>query len=168
MLNDLSVFVDPWRKKRPFGFVGDPGGPRHADADAYLLYFMDDGTWGKESFAGRDGFWLRGGARAEVVLRAFDIAPMEKIVVRLIGGPRGDVVGVRLGPRSESVTVGPGQVHELVLPSSRGLRYYDTFLQVLRFRSQRGGPLLQGRSVGAFVEIRLVTGPPFVSGSPGG
>jgi len=165
MLNDLSVFVDPWRKKRPFGFVGDPGGPRHADPDAYFLYFMDDGTWGKETFTGKDGFWLRGGARAEVVVRAFDIAPVEKIVVRLVGGPRSDVVTVRLGRQSQRVAVGPGQVQELVLPSARGLRYYDTFLQVLRFQSRQGGPLPpQGRLVGAFVEIRLVTGPPLRSG----
>ena len=166
MLNDLSAFVDPWRKKRPFGFVGDPGGPRHADPDAYALYFMDDGTWGKETFAGREGFWLRGGERAEVVLRAFDIAPVETVVVRLVGGPIGDVVDVRLGLRSARASVGPGEVKELVLDSGRGVRYYDTFLQALRFRSRRGGPLLQGRSVGAFVEIRLVTGPPFASASP--
>jgi hypothetical protein len=167
MLNDLSAFVDPWRKKRPFGFVGDPGGPRHADPDAYTLYFMDDGTFGKESFAGREGFWLRGGERAEVVLRAFDIAPVEKVVVRLVGGPRGDVVDVRLGLRSAKATVEPGEVKELALASGRSLRYYDTFLQVLRFRSRRGGPLPQGRSVGAFVELRLVTGPSFASESPG-
>jgi hypothetical protein len=166
MLNDLSVFVDPWRKKRPFGFVGDPGGPRHADPDAYFLYFMDDGTWGRESFAGQEGFWLRGGKRAEIVLRAFDIAPVEKVVVRLVGGPRADVVSVGLGLHSERVEVGPGQVRELVFPSGRGLRYYDTFLQVLRFRSRQGGPLPpQGRLVGPFVEIRLVTGPPFEPGA---
>lgn len=164
MLNDLSAFVEPWRKKRPFGFVGDPGGPRHADADAYFLYFMDDGTWGKETFAGGDGFWLRGGERAEVVLRAFDIAPVEKVVVSLFGGPRADVVTVSLGRRSERAEVGPGQVRELMFPSGRGLRYYDTFLQVLRFRSRQGGPLPpQGRLVGPFVEIQLVTGPPSFS-----
>jgi hypothetical protein len=166
MLNDLSAFVEPWRKKRPFGFVGDPGGPRHADPDAYALYFMDDGTWGKETFAGREGFWLRGGERAEVVLRAFDIAPVEKVVARLVGGPMGDVVDFRLGLQSARAAVGPGEVKELVLDSGRGVRYYDTFLQVLRFRSRRGAPLLQGRSVGAFVEIRLVTGKAFTSGPP--
>ena len=161
MLNDLSAFIEPWRKKRPFGFVGDPGGPRHADADAYTLYFMDDGTFGKETFAGREGFWLRGGERAEVVLRAFDIAPVEKVVVRLLGGPRGDVVDVRLGGGSERATVDPGEVRELVLASGRGLRYYDTYLQTLVFHSRRGGPLPQGRLVGAFVDIQLLTGPPF-------
>jgi hypothetical protein len=166
MLNDLAAFIEPWRKKRPFGFVGDPGGPRHADADAYALYFMDDGTWGKEAFAGREGFWLRGGGRAEVVLRAFDIAPVEKVVVRLVGGPRGDAVEIRLGRQSPRATVGPGEVKEVVLASGRGLRYYDTYLQTLVFRSRRGGPLLQGRWVGAFVDIRLVTGPPFAPGSP--
>src|SRR5262249_34134461 len=34
MLNDLSVFTDPWREKQPYGFTGDPGGPRPGDADA--------------------------------------------------------------------------------------------------------------------------------------
>jgi hypothetical protein len=165
MLNDLSAFVEPWRKKRPFGFVGDPGGPRHADADAYFLYFMDDGTWGKEAYGGRTGFWLRGGSGAEVVLRAFDIAPVERIVVRLAGGPRGDVVSLRRGLHRERVTLGPGQVLERTLEPGKGLRYYDTFLYVLDFGSRRGGFLPDGRSVGAFVEIRLSTGPPFSSGS---
>jgi len=88
------------------------------------------------------------------------------VIARLVGGPRGDVVNVRLGLQSARAAVGPGEVKELVLASGRGLRYYDTYLQVLRFRSRHGAPLLQGRSVGAFVEIRLVTGPPFGSGVP--
>jgi hypothetical protein len=77
MLNDLSIFTEAWRKKRPFGFTGDA--TKHADADAYFLYFMDDGSWGKEEWGGRAGFWLRGSASAEVVVRAFDIAPLDKI-----------------------------------------------------------------------------------------
>ena len=90
MLNDLSVFTETWRKKRPFGFVGNP--ERGADPDAYFLYFLDDGTFGKEEWAGRAGFWLRGGASAEVVLRAFDLAPVERVVLRVAGGPLGDTV----------------------------------------------------------------------------
>ena len=53
MLNDLSVFTEPWRKKRPFGFTGDAS--RHADPDAYFLYFMDDGAWGREEWGGARG-----------------------------------------------------------------------------------------------------------------
>ena len=49
------------------------------------------------------------------------------------------------------------------LPVGRGLRYYDTYLHVLHFRSRRGSPLPDGRAVGAFVEIRLEMGEPFAS-----
>ncbi len=159
MLNDLSVFTEPWRKKRPFGFVGNPDQP--ADPDAYFLYFMDDGTFGKEEWAGRSGFWLRGGASAEVVLRAFDLAPVARVVLRVTGGPLGDTVTARLGWRSGRVTVGPGQAAEIELPAGRGVLYYDTYLHVLRLDSRRGAWLADGRAVGAFVDVRLVMGPRF-------
>ena len=158
MLNDLSVFTESWRKKKPFGFVGNA--QRHADVDAFNLYFLDDGTYGKEAFAGRDGFWLKAGERAEVVVRAFDLAPVREIVLRVNGGPMGDVVSVRRGWSSHRVSVGPGQSREVTLPVGRGLRYYDTYLHVLHLRSRRGAPLPDGRPVGAFVEIRLEMGPP--------
>jgi hypothetical protein len=161
MLNDLSVFTESWRKKRPFGFVGNP--QRHADVDAYNLYFMDEGTYGKERFGARTGFWLRAGARAEVVVRAFDLAPVRRIVLRFTGGPLGDVVSVRRGWSSGRRSVGPGQSGEVGLSVGRGLRYYDTFLHVLHLRSRRGAPLADGRPVGVFVEIRLEMGPPFAS-----
>jgi hypothetical protein len=163
MLNDLSVFTEPWRKKRPFGFVGNA--ERHADADAYNLYFLGDGTWGREAFGGREGFWLRGGREAEVVLRVFDIAPVTHVRVDLTGGPIGDVVTVRLGWHRERVGVGPGQRREVSFRPGRGVRYYDTYLHVLHIRSRRGARLSDGRSVGAFVEIRLDTGPPFAAGA---
>jgi hypothetical protein len=159
MLNDLSAFTEPWRKKRPFGFVGNA--QRHADPDAYFLYFLDDGTFGKEEWAGRAGFWLRAEAPAEVVLRAFDLAPVERVVLRVGGGPIGDTVTARLDGRSGRVTVGPGQAAEIDLSARRGVRYYDTYLHVLRLRSRRGARLADGRSVGAFVDVRLVMGPAF-------
>ena len=158
MLNDLSIFTESWRKKRPFGFTGDA--TRHADPDAYFLYFMDDGSWGREEWGGRPGFWLRGGASAEVVVRAFDIAPLQKLVVRLRGGPLGDAVAARFDGREARASLGPGELVELALEAGRGVRYYDTYLHVLRLDSRRGAPLPDGRVVGAFVELRLVTGAP--------
>ena len=157
MLNDLSIFTESWRKKRPFGFTGDAS--RHADPDAYFLYFMDDGSWGREDWAGRPGFWLRGGASAELVVRAFDIAPLASVVVRLRGGPRGDAVAARFDGAAERTSVGPGEERELRLPARRGVRYYDTYLHVLRLESRRGAPLPDGRVVGAFAELRLETRP---------
>jgi hypothetical protein len=134
---------------------------RHADPDAYALYFMDDGTWGKEEYGGRAGFWLRAGSRAELVVRAFDLAPVRRIVLKVTGGPLGDVVSVRRGLSSERLSVGPGQTREVSVGVGRGLRYYDTYLHVLRLRSRRGAPLADGRLVSAFVEIRLEMGSPF-------
>ncbi len=161
MLNDLSVFTETWRKKRSFGFVGDAGRP--ADADAYFLYFMDDGTFGREEWAGRRGFWLRGGAPAEVVVRAFDLAPVQSIVLRVTGGPLGDGVDAGVGWRAQRLRLGPGESREVELPAGRGLPYYDTYLHVLRLRSRRGAPLPDGRRVGAFVELRLAMGPRFAA-----
>jgi hypothetical protein len=159
MLNDLSVFTEPWRKKRGFGFTGDA--TRHADPDAYFLYFMDGGTWGREEWGERRGFWLRGGASAEIVVRAFDLAPVERILLRVRGGPRGDTVTARQGWRSARGTVGPGEERELELAVGRGVRYYDTYLHVLRLDSRRGAALPDGRVAGAFVDLRLVLGPPW-------
>jgi hypothetical protein len=163
MLNDLSVFTEPWRKKRPFGFTGDAS--RHADPDAYFLYFLDAGSWGREEWGGRRGLWVRGGASAEVVVRAFDLAPVERVVLRIRGGPRGDTLTARRGWRSVRVSVGPGEERELELPVGRGVRYYDTYLHVLRLDSRRGAPLPDGRVVGSFVELRLVMGSPWPAAS---
>ena len=157
MLNDLSVFTETWRKKRPFGFVGNAERP--ADPDAFFLYFTDDGTYGKEEWAGRAGFWLRAGRPAEVIVRAFDLALVDRVVVRLAGGPLGDTVDVRLGWHRERVRLGPGERREVSLGAGAGVPYYDTYLHVLQLRSRRGARLPDGRQVGTFVEPRLVMGP---------
>src|SRR5262249_17418238 len=72
MLSDLSVFTDVWRKRRPY----EP--PQSAP---YYLWFLDDGTFGQESSFGREGFWLRGGERAEVVLQAARLPARIRLVV---------------------------------------------------------------------------------------
>jgi len=92
-------------------------------------------------------------------VRAFDIAPIEKVVVRLRGGPRGDAVDARFDGRSARASVGPGEERELELAAGRGVRYYDTYLHVLRLESRRGAALPDGRVVGAFAELRLVARP---------
>jgi hypothetical protein len=157
MLNDLSVFTDLWRKKQPYGFVGEPRG-RPADPDAYTLYFVDDGTWGREERQGRAGFRLRAGQPAEVILRAFDLAPVRQVRVFVTGGPGGDAVTARLGSGDGRVLVGPGETREIVLPAGRGFRYYDTYLYVLHFRSEPGAPDPSG-SRGAFLRLVLDVGP---------
>jgi hypothetical protein len=84
---------------------------------------------------------------------------VDRVVLRLAGGPLGDSVTARLGWTTRRVTVGPGQAAEVELPAGRGLRYYDTYLHVLRLESRRGAPLADGRVVSSFVDVRLVMGP---------
>jgi hypothetical protein len=155
MLNDLSVFTEPWRKKVPYGDTeGDPHKHWPADPKAYYLYFLDDGTWGKEALGGADGFWVRGAARAEVVVRALE--PVRTMRVRVTGGPVGDRVTVKVCGEAQTVEVGAGETREVTFTPGAGFPYYDTFINVVRVASDRGqsspGSL---RPLGAFVSIAL-------------
>jgi hypothetical protein len=159
MLNDLSVFTEAWRKKQAYGFMGDPVKHWPADPAAYTLYFMDDGTWGRESHEGRDGFWIRTGAEAEVILRALDIKPVRGIVLEARGGPGGDRLSCRLGGAEKEVLLRAGQPGEVTFAPPRGFPYYETFLYVLRCRSRGSGEAAAGRrAVGSFVSLRLEVG----------
>ncbi|HEY2941551.1 MAG TPA: glycosyltransferase family 87 protein [Vicinamibacteria bacterium] len=155
MLNDLSVFTDPWRKKRPVGDTeGDARRSQPADPRAYYLYFPDDGTFGREEREGVPGFWLRGGARAEVILRALE--PVWRMKVTVVGGPAGDEVAVSAGGRTQTLSVGAGESATAELATGPGFAWYDTFVHVLHFRSTRSAPLPGAdRSVGAFVHVDL-------------
>jgi hypothetical protein len=155
MLNDLSVFTEPWRKKRPVGDTeGDPREGRIADPTAYYLYFPDDGTFGRDEVDGRPGFWLRGGQRSEVILRALE--PVRSMRVTVIAGPAGDEVTATIGGRTETLRAGPGESATAAFETGPGYQWYDSFLHVLHFRSARGAPLPSSdRSVGAFVRIEL-------------
>jgi len=137
MLNDLSVFTEAWRKKVPYG---DTEGDAHkhwpADPKAYYLYFMDDGTRGKETRDGIEGFGLHG-PRAELVLRALE--PVRRIRVRLTGGAKGDRVAVRVCGREQVAQLAPNESRELVFEPGAGFPYYDTFLTVLNFESDPDG-----------------------------
>jgi hypothetical protein len=156
MLNDLSIFTDVWRKKRPYGDTeGNAREGRLADANAYYLYFLDDGAFGREDAFGRRGFWLRGGGQAEVVLRALE--PVRRMKIRVTGGPAGDVVRVGYGAGGE-LSLRPAETRDLTLAATDvGFPYYDTLLHVLRFRSRTGrrAGVSDPRVLGSFVEIEL-------------
>jgi hypothetical protein len=156
MLNDLSVFTEPWRKKRPYG---DTEGDAHkgwpADPKAYYLYFMDAGAYGQEAVGADLGFWLKGRDRAEVVLRALE--PVRRMNVSLTAGPAGDDVTVAVGESAARAVLGPGEVRRLVLEPGVGFAYYDSFLYVMKLNSRRAGldPDAPHRTLGSFVAIGL-------------
>jgi hypothetical protein len=155
MLNDLSVFTEPWRKKQPFGNLGDPTKKLPADPTAYTLYFMDDGSWGKEVHAGREGFWVRAGSEAEVIVRVLDLKPVERIVLEVSAGPGVDGrLRCRLDGEARDVPL-QSEGATIAFSPSRGFPYYETFLHVLRCQAPGDPKGDSDRPLGAFVSIRL-------------
>jgi hypothetical protein len=144
MLNDLSVFTDTWRKKRPYG--------------DYDLYFLDDGTYGQESSFDIEGFWIRGGRDAEVILAA---APtLQSIRLRVTGGPRGDIVTVVFGTDRRRLVVGALKTEEAVFAARSGVPYYGRSLYRLRLASRfAGGAKGDTRPLGSFVTIATQPAP---------
>lgn len=155
MLNDLSIFTEKWRKKRPFGDMGDTHKHWPAEPTAYFLYFPDNGAYGKEVIGMAEGFWLHGGREAEVVLRALE--PVRRVLFSMTGGPAGDVVAVRLGSVSRRIDLAAGQTSRFAIDTAGGFKHYDTFIHIVRFKSQRGAVVHdpEERCLGTFVHFKL-------------
>jgi hypothetical protein len=146
MLSDLSVFTDVWRKRRPY---------QPAAGEPYFLWFLDDGTFGQESSFGREGFWLRGGQGAEVVLQT--PKPAARVRLRVTTGPGGDIVTARIGSARERVVLDPLKTQELVFDEPRAVvGYYGTSLYRLQLGSRFGAPTdADKRNLGSFVLIEV-------------
>ena len=84
----------------------------------------------------RRGSGCAAAAPAEVVLRALE--PVRRMRVRVTGGPIGDRVTVRVCGVEQAAEVGPDETKELVFEPGAGFPYYDTFLTIVRLRSERG------------------------------
>jgi hypothetical protein len=156
MIGDLSVFTDVWRKRRPYNLPGgDPARRAPGDPPAYYLWFLDDGTFGQESSFGEEGFWLRGGESAEVVVQA--LAPVRRVRLVVRAGPAGDIVTARLGRERQRLVLPPLRTEQLVLtPSEPPVGYYGTQLYPLRLGSRYGRPTDgDPRNLGSFVRIAL-------------
>jgi hypothetical protein len=157
MLGDLSVFTDVWRKHRPYNAPGgDPGRRLEGAPPSYFLWFLDDATFGQESSFGKEGFWLRGGESAEVVLQA--LAPASRVRLVVTAGPAGDIVAVRLGRERQRLVLPPFRSREIVFEApDAALGYYGTSLYSLRLGSRFGGPTTNdNRKLGSFVYVELV------------
>jgi hypothetical protein len=156
MLGDLSVFGDVWRKRRPYNAPGGDPARRPAGAPpSYFLWFPDDGTYGQEESFGEEGFWMRGGESAEVVLQA--LAPAARIRLVVTAGPAGDIVTVRLGRERHRLVLPPLRTREIVFDEPRpALGYYGTSLYLLRLGSRYGGPTERDkRTLGSFVYVEV-------------
>ena len=160
MLGDLSVFTDVWRKHRPFNAPGgDPARRPSGSPPSYFLWFLDDGTYGQETSFEEEGFWLKGGADAEVVVQTLTPPPAIRLVVT--AGPAGEILTARLGRERRRLVLRPLQNGEVVLDKPPPfLGYYGTALYRLRLSSRYGGePDGDRRNLGSFVRIILAEEP---------
>jgi hypothetical protein len=156
MLGDLSPFTDVWRKRRPFNAPGGDPARRPAGAPpSYFLWFLDDGTWGQESSFEREGFWLRGGEDAELVLQA--LAPVRRVRLSVTAGPAGDIVTARMGGARQRLVLAPLKSGEIVFDApAPDVGYYGTRLHRLRLGSRYGASIERdGRRLGSFVSVEL-------------
>jgi hypothetical protein len=156
MLGDLSVFVDVWRKRRPYNAPGgDPERRPPGAPPSYFLWFLDDSTFGQESSFGAEGFWLRGGESGEVVLQT--LAPPARVRLAVTAGPAGDIVTAWIGRDRRRLVLSPLETREAAFEDPRAaLGYYGTSLYLLRLGSRYGGPTDRDhRNLGSFVYLEL-------------
>jgi hypothetical protein len=120
LANDLPVNIRMHRVRRPLG--GTP---------AMSGYFLDHNAYEMED----DRFWVRGGARADLIVRAPAVpeqrngeevwrsTSLRRLQVDLRAGPVPNVVAVRTGAHTERVILQPGEERTVRLPMPRGLPY---------------------------------------------
>jgi hypothetical protein len=98
-----------------------------------LAYFPDDNAYTPEG----ESFWLRGGRRADVILRAplrdlgegrwagREIARLRAVI---LNGAKANTVSIDTGRDSQVLTVTPGERRAVTLEMPQGLPYrpYDT------------------------------------------
>jgi hypothetical protein len=165
LLNDLPVNVIQSRIKQPLG--GTP--PIQA-------YFVDDNAYGREG----DAFWVRGGARADVLLRAPVVTEVRdqgevirplrvtRLEVFLETGAVPNRVTIHSGAQTQTVDVPANDRRTVVMAMPAGLPYKafpelpTNYVYLLAIHSESGFiPRAQGTSgdsrfLGVFVRLNPV------------
>ncbi|MBN2055086.1 hypothetical protein JW905_09195 [bacterium] len=117
----------------------DPGHSRisFGDDTGYMLYLVDDNTYGREL----GGLWVRGGAGADMVVRAWEPAPVLTVTVR--NGPRPNGVRVTVAGRRETMRLAPGEKRDMLFNPEPSFIYYNlagdpSYLYKIRVHSEAG------------------------------
>jgi hypothetical protein len=116
-LNDLAVSADPARSRRRLG-----GSPPVAG------YFVDDGAYPPEE---NSAFWIKGGARADVILRAPIVEEGPEIVplrvrtwsFEVTNGSVPNRIDIRSGWRHASFDLQPGEIRTVDLGAGAAVPY---------------------------------------------
>lgn len=135
-----------------------------SDSDSkmvFLGYFLDNNTWGRERYRGV-GFWVRGGRRAEMVVRTR--IPLEKLIVRVLNVGVPNRIEVCVPGECSREDYQPGEKKILELSAGRGFPYENfgarSYCYLVRIEPVRGEvPMLARRGerdqryLGAFIHI---------------
>lgn len=120
LANDLPINIRMHRVRRPL--TGTP---------PISAYFLDDNAYDLEG----DRFWVRGGARADLIVRAparpegtgdrqvWRTMSLRRLQVDLRNGPRQNVVTLKSGATTETVALAPGEERTVLLAMPGGLPY---------------------------------------------
>jgi hypothetical protein len=157
MLNDLPVAAKPERSRVRL-------------ARGMMGYFPDDGAYTPEG----ESFWLRGKARADVILRAplepagpnrWRPTQIERIVVTVRNGIRANEVTIDTGREERRLRLEPGAEARVTMAMPAGVPYkpYETpvsYVYAVTFRTTAGfvpfletPPSSDNRFLGAMVTI---------------
>ena len=121
----------------------------------FQIYFLDDNAYPREG----DGFWLRGDATTDLIVKTVDAATRLRLTVR--GGQAPVTVEVRAAGGQASKALAPGELATLEVTLPRGFPYEGTRVWFVRL-SVKGGfvPLFEGgtdnRYLGVMVTPELV------------
>jgi hypothetical protein len=91
---------------------GDPG---------FQIYFFDLNAYPPDTED--KSFWVRGESRAEFLIKTVPDRPMKRLVLTLTAGHVGTDVTARLGRRSQTVTLKPGERQQIFFTLGDGFRY---------------------------------------------
>jgi hypothetical protein len=141
MLNDLPVAANPDRSKRVL-------------AGGVLAYFPDDNAYTPEG----ESFWLRGGRRADVILRApllqqpdgrWTGRQIAKLTIRVHNGIKVNNIAIDTRSASDRFTLQPDEqrMTTLAMPAGFPYRPYETptsYVYVVSFSTSAGfAPFLE-------------------------
>jgi hypothetical protein len=100
----------------------DPAKFRQRFDDGYYGYFLDNNTWGRQRHQGV-GFWVKGGTKAEMVVRTR--LPLTELVVRVTNVSVENEIEVCVPGQCTTDTYRPGEKKILELPAGKGFPYED-------------------------------------------
>jgi hypothetical protein len=116
LVYDWPTNTDPSRVRVWFG--DHPGG----NDPGFQVYFFDDNAYSREE---NKTFWVKGESRAEFVIKTD--RPMARAVFTLTAGPVPTDVVVRVGRRSQSVSLKAGEQQRVFFTLDPGFPYQATW-----------------------------------------